>query len=167
MGSNLPQVVATDFFWKINSPHAGRNSSDSAWSLLFCSLIDPLPDCSNYSSFCHTHYLTLQSDQYFTSLYGPDYLPRRSLLQCFTAESSREIMSSEECHSALRNLNNKQRQVVMFLLLLFKLSSQFLFVSFLYIYPLSAPLISLFSLSSFPLASPPSLLSLLIHFLSS
>ena len=51
-----------------------------------------------------------------------------SLLQRFTAESSRELMSSKEYRSALRKLNNKQRQVVMFLL--FKLSSQFPFVSF-------------------------------------
>ena len=29
-GSKLPQVVATDFFLKINSPSAGRNSGDSA-----------------------------------------------------------------------------------------------------------------------------------------
>ena len=28
--SNLPQVVATDFLSKINSPSAGRNSGDSA-----------------------------------------------------------------------------------------------------------------------------------------
>ena len=37
-----------------------------------------------------------------------------SLLQRFTAESSRQLMSSEEYRTALRNLNNKQRQVVMF-----------------------------------------------------
>ena len=53
-----------------------------------------------------------------------------SLLQRFTAESSQELKSSEEYCSALTKLNNKQRQVVMFLLLLFKLSSQFPFVSF-------------------------------------
>ena len=29
-GSNLPHLVATDFFLKINSPSAGRNSGDSA-----------------------------------------------------------------------------------------------------------------------------------------
>ena len=37
-----------------------------------------------------------------------------SLLQRFTAESSRQLMSSEEYRTALWNLNNKQRQVVMF-----------------------------------------------------
>ena len=39
---------------------------------------------------------------------------RATLLQRFTAESSRQLMSSEEYRTALRNLNNKQRQVVMF-----------------------------------------------------
>ena len=48
-----------------------------------------------------------------------------SMLQCFTAESSREL-------SALRKLNNKQRQVSMFLILLFKLLTQLPFVSFLF-----------------------------------
>ena len=37
-----------------------------------------------------------------------------SLLQLFTSESSQQLMSSEEYRSALRNLNNKQRQVVVF-----------------------------------------------------
>ena len=46
-----------------------------------------------------------------------------SMLQRFTAESSREL-------SALRKLNNKQRQVSMFLILLFKLLTQLPFVSF-------------------------------------
>ena len=56
-----------------------------------------------------------------------------SLLQRFTVESSREL-------SALRKLNNKQRQVSMFLILLLKLLTQFPFVSFLY--PLSAPFLN-------------------------
>ena len=56
-----------------------------------------------------------------------------SLLQHFTAESSREVMSSEKYSWALRKLNNKQGQVVMFLVLLFKLSSQFSFVPFSYL----------------------------------
>ena len=48
-----------------------------------------------------------------------------SMLQRFTAESSREL-------SALRKLNNKQKQVSMFLILLFKLLTQLPFVSFLF-----------------------------------
>ena len=63
------------------------------------------------------------------------------MLQRFTAESSREL-------SALRKLNNKQRQVSIFLILLFKLLNQLPFVSFLFSNPLTSP-------------SPPSLLSLL------
>ena len=109
------------------------------YSAVSASLLHPLPNCSNYSQLCHTHYLNLQVNT--------------SLLQRFTALSSRELMSLEECCSALRKLNNKQRQVVMFLLL-FKLSSHlpcpFLFFSILSLLPFS---ISLFSLSSFLLAS--------------
>ena len=71
-----------------------------------------------------------------------------SMLQLFTAESSREL-------SDLRKLNNKQRQVSMFLILLFKWLTQLPFVFF------SAPFLNpLFSLS-------PSLLSVLINSLSS
>ena len=66
-------------------------------------LMNPLPERSNYSPLCHTHYLTL--DQYFTSLFRPDPLQaaswrlilQSSMLQHFTAESSREL-------SALRKL---------------------------------------------------------------
>ena len=128
------------------------------------SLTNPLPDCSNYSSFCHTHYHYL--DEYLISLVGQTLYQaapletNTSLLQRFTAEYSRELMSSMEYCSALRKLNNKQRQVVMFLLL-FKLSSQLPFVSFSFLS------IYILSLSSIPLASPPSLLSHLINSLSS
>ena len=40
----------------------------------------------------------------------------RAILHCCssTAESSRQLMSSEEYRTSLKNLNNKQRQVVMF-----------------------------------------------------
>ena len=50
--------------------------------------MNPLPDCSNYSPFCHTHYLTL--DQYLTSLFGPD-TSNTSLLQLFTCRISWEL----------------------------------------------------------------------------
>ena len=128
------QFVATDLSPKIINPSAGENSGDSAYPLLFCSfclLMNPLPDRSNYSPLCHTHYLT--PDQYFTSLFRPDPLPSRELetitskfnAAALTAESSREL-------SALRKLNNKQRQVSMFLILLFKLLTQLPIVSFLF-----------------------------------
>ena len=73
-----------------------------------------------------------------------------SILNCCTAESSRELISSEEYRSALRKLNNKQRQVVMFLLL-FKLSSQLLFLFSLFslfLYPFSILSLLPFSIHS-------------------
>ena len=101
-------------------------------------------------------------DQYFTAA-------AISMLQHFTAESSRELMSSEEYCSVLKKLNNKQRPVVMFLLLPFKLFSQlplpFSLFS-LFLCPLSAPFLNPLSFS-FPQASLTSLLSLLINSLSS
>ena len=102
------------------------------YSLVSALLMNPLPDRSNYSPLCHTYYLT--PDQYFTSLFRRDPLPSReletktsnSMLLRFTAESSREL-------SALRKLNNKQRQVSMFLIiLLFKLLAQLPLFSFLF-----------------------------------
>ena len=100
----------------------------------------------------HFHYLT--PDQYFTCLLGPDPFTEQlrwklncstSLLQRFTAESSQEPR---------RNTvpGNKQRQVSMFLILLFKLLTQFPFLSILF--SLSS-LCSLFSiLSLLPLHHP-------------
>ena len=104
-------------------------------------LMNPLPDCSNYSPLCHTHYLTpdhhiVSSGQTLYQTASWRIILPSSLLQRFTAESSREL-------SALRKLNNKQRQVSMFLISVCSLSQS-----------------SLFSLS-------PSLLSLLINSLSS
>ena len=93
------------------------------YSAVSALLMNPLPDRSNYLPFCHTHYFTL--DQYFTSLFGPDPLyqaapleTNTSLQQLFTAEFT------QEKRSALRKLNNQQRQVSMFLILLFKLLTQ-------------------------------------------
>ena len=50
-----------------------------SYSAVSDSLVNPLPDYSNYSPFYHTHYLILQINT--------------SLLQRFTAESSRDLMS--------------------------------------------------------------------------
>ena len=125
----------------MKTPVTQRSPCYSAVSAL---LINPLPDRSNYSPLCHTpHYLTL--DQYFSSLQARPFTKPRaeglilqsSMLQRFTAESSRELR-------ALRN--NKQRQVSMFLILLFKLLTQLPFVSFLF----SLSQSSLFSLSPIP-----------------
>ena len=60
-------------------------------------------------------------------------------------------MSSEEYHSVLRKLNNKNRKVVMFLVLHFKLSSQHSLVS--YFLSISTSLCSLFHSSIFSLSS--------------
>ena len=119
--------------------------------------MNPLPDRSNYSPLCHTHYLT--PDQYFTSLFRADPLPSHKLetkLQKFNAAALYCRISSREL-SALRKLNNKQRQVSMFLILLFKLLTQLPFVSFL---------LSLLPFSILLFSSPPSLLSLLTNSLS-
>ena len=118
----------------VKTPVIQRSPSYSAVSAL---LMNPLPDHSNYSPLCHTHYLT--PDQYFIVSSGQTLqavswrlILQSSLLQRFTAESSREL-------SALRKLNNKQRQVSMFF---FKFLIHFPFVSFL-----SISLSSLYSLS--------------------
>ena len=103
------------------------------YSAVSALLMNPLPDHSNYSPLCHTHYLT--PDQYFIVSSGQTLyqatswrqILQSSLLQRFTAESSRELC-------ALRKLNNKQRQVSMFLM---KFLIHFPFVSFLAISILS------------------------------
>ena len=130
----------------MKTPVTQRSPCYSAVSAL---LMNPLPHTGsyNYSPPCHTHYLT--PDQYITSLFRPDPLPsheletnslilQSSMLQHFTAESSREL-------SALRKLNNKQRQVSMFLILLFKLLTQLHFL-----FSLLPSQSSLFSLSPIP-----------------
>ena len=66
------------------------------YSAVSALVINPLPDHSNYSPLCHTHYLT--PDQYFTSLFRPDPLPSRELetiLSKFTAAVHYCIIQSE------------------------------------------------------------------------
>ena len=89
------------------------------YSAVSASLTKPIPDCSNYSPFCHTNYLILWINTSLVLQARPFTKPLRwsletntSLLQRFTAESSRELMSLEKYRSALRKLNSKQRQVV-------------------------------------------------------
>ena len=60
------------------------------YSAVSASLTNPLPNCSNYSPFCNTYYLILRIN---TSCLHCCSL---SMLQRFTAESSRELMSSED-----------------------------------------------------------------------
>ena len=104
------------------SPSAGENSSDSAYiapaiNCSFCLVDEPLPDRSNNLPLCHTHYLT--PDQYLIhSLFRPDPLPSReletilqsSMLQCFT----RILVGN----TVPRKLNNKQRQMLIFVFFL-------------------------------------------------
>ena len=127
------------------------------YSAVSTSLMNPLPDCSNYSPFCHTQSSFSPDNTSLVSWARPftEQLLETSLLQSFTADSSQELMSSEEYRSALRKMNNKQMQVVMLLLLFFKLSSQLPFVSFsfLSISVLSMLLFSILSLLPF-LISP-------------
>ena len=129
----------TDFSLKITSPRTGENSGDSvsAW------LMNPLPDRSNYSPLCHTHFLT-PPDQYFIVSSGQTLYPATSwrliLQSSLLQRSSREL-------SALRKLNNKQRLVSMFLL---KFLNQFPFVSFLSISILSLLPFSILSLLPLP-----------------
>ena len=119
-----------------------------------CALLrNPLPDRSNYSPLCHTHYLT--PDQYFTSLFRPDPLPSREL----ETNTSKLLQNLVGELSALRKLNNEQRQVSMFHYPPLQIVNSVSFCLFsLYLYPLSAPFLN--PLSS---PSPPSLLSLLIN----
>ena len=108
--------------------------------------MNTLPDSSNYSPLCRTHYLT--PDQYFIvsscqTLYQATswrLILQSSLLERFTAVSSQEL-------SAVRKLNNMQRQVSMFLLKFLTLLSLFS-LSLSSLYSLSQS--SLFSLSPIP-----------------
>ena len=129
----------------MKTPVTQRSPCYSAVSALF---MNPLPDCSNYSPLCHTH-LPHSADQYFIVSSGQTLYQTASwrlihtskfTAERFTAESSREL-------SDLRKLNNKQRQVSMFL---FKFLTQFPFVSFLSISILSLLPFSILSLLPLP-----------------
>ena len=112
----------------MKTPVTQRSPCYSAVSAL---LMNPLPDRSNYLPFA-TPTTSLRINTSLVSSGQTVYqaaswrlILQSSMLQRFTAESSREL-------SALRKLNNKQRQVSMFLILLFKLLTQLPFVSFLF-----------------------------------
>ena len=82
----------------MKTPVTQRSPCYSAVSAM---LMNPLPDRSNYSPLCHTHYLT--PDQYFIvssgqTLYHASWklILQSSLLQRFTAESSRGTQCLEE-----------------------------------------------------------------------
>ena len=98
--------------------------------------MNPLPDRSNYSPLCHTHYLT--PDQYFIAYSGQTLyhkswrlILQSSLLQRFTAESSQGTQCLEEA----------EQQAEASVDVLLKFLIHFPFVSF------SLSLSSLYSLS--------------------
>ena len=143
------------------TPVTQRSPCYSAVSAL---LKNPLPDHSNYSPFCHPHYLT--PDQYFTSLFRPDPLPSHELetntskfnaaaLYCRIYSGTQCLQEAEQQVDASVDVPYPPLQIVnsvLFSLYLYPLSAPFL-------KPLSAPFLN--PLSS---PSPPSLLSLLINF---
>ena len=142
------KFVATDFSPEITSPSTGGNSGDSAYPLLFYSfcLVDE-PFTRSFKLFATLphplpHSVLVSSGQTLYQATSWRLILQSSLLQRFTAESSLEL-------SALRKLNNKQRQVSMFLL---KFLIRFSFVSFLSISILSLLPFSILSL--LPLAHP-------------
>ena len=115
--------------------------------------MNPLPDRSNYSPLCHTHYLT--PDQYFIvssgqTLYHASWrlILQSSLLQRFTAESSRGTQCLEEAEQQAE----ASVDVLLKFLINFPLVSFSLSPSSLYLHPLSTPFSqsSLFSLSPIP-----------------
>ena len=144
------KIVATDLSPKIISPNVGENSCDSCYSAVSALLINPLPDRSiilyfatpTTSLWINTSLVSSGQTLYQAASWR--LILQSSLLQRFTAESSREL-------KALRKLSNRQRQVSMFLILLFNLLTQFPFVSFL-----SISILSLlpFSIHSLPLPHP-------------
>ena len=132
------------------------------YSAVSALLVNPLPDRSNYSPPCHTHYLT--PDQYFTSLFRPDPLPSHELetntSKFKAAALYYRILSGTQC------LEEAEKQAeasvdVPYPPLQIVNSVPFCLFS-LYLYHLSAPFLN--PLSS---PSPPSFLSLLINSLSS
>ena len=118
-------------------------------------LMNPLPD---YSPLCYTHYLIHQINTSLVSL-------EQTLYQAAPLETNTSLLSAllhnlvgNSClRRTLRKLNNKQRQVVMFLLILFKLSSQFPFVSFSFLSISILSLLPFSILSLLPFLISPSL----------
>ena len=113
-------------------------------------LLNPLPDCSNYSPLL-PHPLPLR----INTLLVPSgntlcqAAPLETNTYCCSALLQNLVWDSGEMQ-CLEKLNNKQRQVWMFLILLFKFLTQFPFVSFISISFLSLlPFSILSTISSF------------------
>ena len=139
------------------TPETQRSPCNSAVS---ASLTNPLPDCSNYSPFCHTHYLILRMNTSLVSRARPFTKPLcwRLILQSCSVLVQNLVRnsSSEEYCGALRKLNTSRGK--------WRCSSSSSIVIStplsLFLFSLSLSSLcslsqwSLFSLSSFPLASP-------------
>ena len=110
-------------------------------------LTNPLPDCSNYSPLL-SRPLPHSGSLLHKSLGGRIFTKplRWRLIPLYC----RIWSGTQEKHSSLRKLNNKQRQVSMFLILLFKLLNQFPLVSFHSISILSLLPFSILSLLPLP-----------------
>ena len=119
------------------------------YSAVSASLMNPLPDCSNYLPFCHTHYLILDSILILNlagqTLYQAALLETNtSLLQHFNAESSRNsgvtqcLEEAEQQAAVSVDVSPPLLQIV--------ISVPFCLFS-LYLYPLSIPFLN-------PLSSP-------------
>ena len=111
------KFVDTDFFQKIIRPpvlvKTPVTQHSPCYSAVSALLTNPLPDRSNYSPLCHTHYLT--PNQYFTITVSSgepftNPLRWRLILHCCSALLLNLVGNSEK-RSALRKLNNKQRLV--------------------------------------------------------
>ena len=114
-----------------------------AYSAVSASLTNPLPDCSElFPILSHP----LPHNTSLVSWARPFTKPLcwRLILHCCNALLLNLVGNSYLRSTAVRKLNNKQRQVVMFLLL-FKLSTQLAFVSFSFL--------SVFSLLPFSILS--------------
>ena len=127
------KFVVTDFSPKLLAPVLAKTlvtHRSPCYSAVSALLINPLPDRSNYSPLCHTHYQI--PDQSFTSLFGPDTLPTfkvhccSALLQNLVGNSvpwGSWTTSRGKCRCSLQIVN----------------SVPFCYFS-LCLYPLSAPL---------------------------
>ena len=126
----------------VKTPVTQRNPCYSAVSAL---LTNPLPDRSKLFATFVTPTTSLVLQQSVRARPFTEMLRRRLILHCYSLYCRIQSGTLEKC-SALRKLNNKQRQVSMFLILLLKLLTQFPFVSFLSISILSLLPFSILSL---------------------
>ena len=128
-----------------------RSTCYSAVSAL---LTNSLPDCYNYSPFCHTHYLILQINTLQVLRARPFTKPLcwRLILRCCSALLQNLVGNSCLRRSTKVPLRKLEASGDVPPPLPIVISPSFcLFLFSLYLYPLSAPFLN--PLSSFPLSS--------------